>query len=179
VAKEKFQRSGPVARRGHARSTGTTDQRLLDSHSDTNWVHEDPWRVMRIQSEFVNGFGALAELGPAFSIFGSARTPEDHVEYKLAEQLARKLSDLNYAVITGGGPGIMEAANRGAYENGGESVGFTINLPIGQVTNKYLTSHIGFYYFFSRKVCMTYSAEAFVYFPLLSFSRKASSFWRK
>lgn len=165
MAKEKFQRSGPVARRGHARRSGTTDQRLLDSHGDTNWVHEDPWRVMRIQSEFVNGFGALAELGPAFSIFGSARTPEDHVEYKLAEQLARKLSDLNYAVITGGGPGIMEAANKGCFQGPGISVGLGIELPFEQSVNEYVELAIDFRYFFARKTMFVKYSQGFVVFP--------------
>lgn len=162
---EEFQRSGPVSRRGHARKPGTTDQRLLDSRGDTNWLHEDPWRVMRIQSEFVNGFGALADLGPAFSIFGSARTPEDHPEYRAAELLARKLSDKNYAVITGGGPGIMEAANKGCFQGPGISVGLGIELPFEQSVNKYVELAIDFRYFFARKTMFIKYSQGFVVFP--------------
>src|SRR5690349_25168659 len=92
----------------------TTDQRLLDSRGSADWVHTDPWRVMRIQSEFVTGFGALAELGPAVSVFGSARTKPDNPTYELGVRLGRALVDAGFAVITGGGPGAMEAANKGA-----------------------------------------------------------------
>jgi len=158
-------RQGPVLRRGHAVSSGTTDQRLLDSHGDTAWVHEDPWRVMRIQSEFVNGFGALADLGPAFSIFGSARTPKDHREYAQAKQLANKLSHLGYNVITGGGPGIMEAANSGAFEGPGISVGLGIELPFEQSMNEYVELGIDFRYFFARKTMFIKYAQGFVVFP--------------
>lgn len=163
--KDEFQRSGPVGRRGHARKPGTTDQRLLDSHGDTNWVHEDPWRVMRIQSEFVNGFGALAELGPAFSIFGSARTPKDHPEYRAAELLARRLSDRNYAIITGGGPGVMEAANKGCFQGPGLSVGLGIELPFEQGMNDYVELAIDFRYFFARKTMFIKYSQGFVVFP--------------
>lgn len=163
--KEEFQRSGPVARRGHARKPGTTDQRLLDSHGDTNWVHEDPWRVMRIQAEFVNGFGALAELGPAFSIFGSARTPKDHPEYRAAELLARRLSDRNYSIITGGGPGIMEAANKGCFQGPGLSVGLGIELPFEQGMNDFVELAIDFRYFFARKTMFIKYSQGFVVFP--------------
>ena len=165
MAEDKVQKSGPVTRRGHAKLPGTTDQRLLDSRGDTNWVHEDPWRVMRIQSEFVNGFGALAELGPAFSIFGSARTPSDHAEYQAAFDLAKKLSDLNYAVITGGGPGIMEAANRGCFEGPGLSVGLGIELPFEQSMNDYVELAIDFRYFFARKTMFIKYSQGFVVFP--------------
>ncbi len=163
--KDEFQRSGPVGRRGHARKPGTTDQRLLDSHGDTNWVHEDPWRVMRIQSEFVNGFGALAELGPAFSIFGSARTPKDHPEYRAAELLARRLSDRNYAIITGGGPGVMEAANKGCFQGPGLSVGLGIELPFEQGMNDFVELAIDFRYFFARKTMFIKYSQGFVVFP--------------
>lgn len=159
------QRQGPVVRKGHALKSGTTDQRLLDSHGNADWVHEDPWRVMRIQSEFVNGFGALAELGPAFSIFGSARTPDDHPEYAQAEQLARKLSDLGYNIITGGGPGIMEAANKGAAGGKGISVGLGIELPFEQRMNPYVELGVDFRYFFARKTMFIKYAQGFVVFP--------------
>ena len=159
------QRQGPVLRRGDAVSRGTTDQRLLDSHGDTEWVHQDPWRVMRIQSEFVNGFGALADLGPAFSIFGSARTSADNPEYETARELAQKLSNLGYNVITGGGPGIMEAANRGAYEGTGLSVGLGIELPFEQSMNDFVELGVDFRYFFARKTMFIKYAQGFIVFP--------------
>ena len=165
MAEDKVQKSGPVTRRGHAKRIGTSDQRLLDSRGDTNWVHEDPWRVMRIQSEFVNGFGALAEVGPAFSIFGSARTPVDSPEYKSAYELAKKLSERKYAVITGGGPGIMEAANKGCTEGPGMSVGLGIELPFEQKMNDYVELAIDFRYFFARKTMFIKYSQGFVVFP--------------
>src|SRR5438270_2630388 len=116
-------RKGPVLLRHLQVPHSTTDQRLLDSSGSADWVHTDPWRVLRIQSEFVEGFGALAELGRAVSVFGSARTPEGSPEYALASEVAQLLVGAGYAVITGGGPGVMEAANRGASEAGGVSVG--------------------------------------------------------
>lgn len=158
-------REGAVLRKGHARKSGTTDQRLLDSHGPSDWVHEDPWRVMRIQAEFVNGFGALAELGPAFSIFGSARTPADSPEYAQAEELARRLSDLGYNIITGGGPGIMEAANKGCFAGPGISVGLGIELPFEQSVNEYVELAIDFRYFFARKTMFIKYAQGFVVFP--------------
>lgn len=161
----KIQRSGPVIRRGHAIKPGTTDQRLLESRGETDWVHEDPWRVMRIQAEFVNGFGALAELGPAFSVFGSARTPAEHPEYLQAEELAFRISELGYAVITGGGPGIMEAANRGCMRGRGTSVGLGIELPFEQRMNEFVELGIDFRYFFARKTMFIKYAQGFVVFP--------------
>src|SRR4051794_6245639 len=104
-------------------TTGTTDQRLLDSRGRSDWVHTDPWRVMRITSEFVEGFGLLAELPSAVSVFGSARTPADHPEYAAGVAIGAALARAGYAVITGGGPGAMEAANRGAGEAGGGAGG--------------------------------------------------------
>jgi uncharacterized protein (TIGR00730 family) len=158
-------RQGPVTRRGHARKPGTTDQRLLDSRPGGTWVHEDPWRVLRIQSEFVNGFGALADIGPAFSIFGSARTPADHPEYALAYELARELSVRGYSIITGGGPGIMEAANKGCCEGNGVSVGLGIELPFEQQMNQYVELGVDFRYFFARKTMFIKYAQGFVVFP--------------
>lgn len=166
MATEKLtQREGPVTRRGHARIGGTTDQRLLDSRGPAEWVHEDPWRVMRIQAEFVNGFGALAELGPAFSIFGSARTSPDDPMYAMAQELARKLSALGYNIITGGGPGIMEAANKGCFAEPGISVGLGIELPFEQHLNEYVELAIDFRYFFARKTMFIKYAQGFVVFP--------------
>src|SRR5215469_6407213 len=122
------QRGPVILRRGQVRP-GTTDQRLLDSRGPSDWVHTDPWRVMRITSEFVEGFGLLAELPAAVSVFGSARTPADHPEYQAGVQIGAALAKAGYAVITGGGPGAMEAVNRGASEAGGISVGLGIELP--------------------------------------------------
>jgi uncharacterized protein (TIGR00730 family) len=128
-------------------------------------VHEDPWRVLRIQSEFVNGFGALADIGPAFSIFGSARTPADHPEYALAYELARELSTRGYSIITGGGPGIMEAANKGCCEGNGVSVGLGIELPFEQQMNQYVELGVDFRYFFARKTMFIKYAQGFVVCP--------------
>ena len=112
--------TGPVLmRRDQVDEPATTDQRLLDSRGPTDWVHTDPWRVLRIQAEFVEGFGTLAELGPAIAVFGSARTKPDDPMYARAEEVGRKLAEAGFAVITGGGPGAMEAANKGASEAGG------------------------------------------------------------
>src|ERR1700693_1363666 len=119
----RVRRQGPVTLRGDQIPATTTDQRLLDRRGAADWVHTDPWRVLRIQAEFVEGFGLLAELGPAVSIFGSARTARGSSEYQLAESIATALAEAGYAVITGGGPGIMEAANKGAAEAAGVSVG--------------------------------------------------------
>ena len=119
---------GPVTLRGERVPERTTDQWLLDSRNSSEWLHTDPWRVMRIQAEFVEGFGALAELGPAVSVFGSARLGADDPAYEIAEQVGRELALAGFAVITGGGPGLMEAANKGALEAGGTSGGLGIEL---------------------------------------------------
>jgi len=157
--------TGPVVRRrGHIQA-GTTDQRLLDSHGPSDWVHGDPWRVMRIQSEFVEGFGALAELGPAVSVFGSARTAPDSVEYLAGVRIGRALVEAGFAVITGGGPGVMEAANRGALEAGGVSVGLGIELPFEQGLNPYVDIGVNFRYFFVRKTMFVKYARGFVVLP--------------
>ncbi|MEU5540810.1 TIGR00730 family Rossman fold protein [Streptomyces sioyaensis] len=159
------QRLGPVLRRQDQVQAGTTDQRLLDSEGPSEWVHTDPWRVMRIQSEFVEGFGALAELGPAVSVFGSARTPRDAKEYDAGVQLGRALVEAGFAVITGGGPGAMEAANKGANEAGGTSVGLGIELPFEQGMNQYVNLGVDFRYFFVRKTCFVKYARGFVVLP--------------
>jgi uncharacterized protein (TIGR00730 family) len=156
---------GPVRLRGSQRPTSTTDQRLLDSRGPSDWVHTDPWRVLRIQSEFVEGFGALAELGPAVSIFGSARTKTDDPMYDAAQKIAAKLCGEGYAVITGGGPGAMEAANRGASECGGVSVGLGIELPHEQGMNEWVDLGINFRYFFVRKTMFVKYAQGYVVLP--------------
>lgn len=148
------------------RLAGTTyDARLLDSRNDADWMTADPWRVLRIQAEFVEGFGTLAELGPAISMFGSARTKPDHPDYALARDIAERLVHAGYAVITGGGPGIMEAANRGAAEAGGVSVGLGIELPFEQRLNDWVDVGINFRYFFARKTMFVKYARGFVVLP--------------
>ncbi|MGH3311901.1 MAG: TIGR00730 family Rossman fold protein [Streptomyces sp.] len=159
------QRLGPVVRRRGQVQAGTTDQRLLDTTGPSDWVHQDPWRVMRIQSEFVEGFGALAELGPAISVFGSARTPPDSPEYEAGVRIGRALAEAGFAVITGGGPGAMEAANRGALEAGGTSVGLGIELPFEQGLNQYVDIGVNFRYFFVRKTMFVKYARGFVVLP--------------
>ena len=156
---------GPVRLRRSQVPSSTTDQRLLDSRGSADWVHTDPWRVLRIQSEFVEGFGTLAELGPAISVFGSARTPTDHPEYAFAERLGAELHAAGYAVITGGGPGIMEAANKGCCEAGGVSVGLGIELPFEQAMNDWVDVGIVFRYFFARKTMFVKYARGFVVLP--------------
>jgi uncharacterized protein (TIGR00730 family) len=144
---------------------GTTDQRLLDSRGPSDWVHTDPWRVLRIQSEFVEGFGLLAELPAAVSVFGSARTPVDSPEYVVGRQLGAALAKAGFAVITGGGPGTMEAVNRGASEAGGVSVGLGIELPFEQRLNDWVDLGVNFRYFFARKTMFVKYAQAFVIMP--------------
>lgn len=123
-------------------------------------------RVNKITEEFTAGFHFIDKCSKSVTIFGSARTLEHEHDYKLAKELGYRISkELGYTIVTGGGPGIMEAANRGAFEAGGPSFGLTIKLPMEQTTNKFLTDHFDFYYFFSRKVSMTFAAEAYVYFP--------------
>jgi uncharacterized protein (TIGR00730 family) len=158
-------RKGPVMLRGSQVPQETTDQRLLESRGDADWVHQDPWRVLRIQAEFVEGFGALAELGPAVSVFGSARTSRDHPDYARAVEVAHGLVEAGYAVITGGGPGIMEAANRGACEAGGVSVGLGIELPFEQGMNRWVELGVNFRYFFARKTMFVKYAQGFVVLP--------------
>jgi uncharacterized protein (TIGR00730 family) len=159
------QRLGPVVRRRGQMQAQTTDQRLLDSAGPADWVHRDPWRVMRIQSEFVEGFGALAELGPAVSVFGSARTAPDSAEYEAGERIGRGLVEAGFAVITGGGPGAMEAANKGALEAGGTSVGLGIELPFEHGLNPYVDIGVNFRYFFVRKTMFVKYASGFVALP--------------
>jgi len=161
----RVRRQGPVTLRGKQIPATTTDQRLLDRRGPADWVHTDPWRVLRIQAEFVEGFGLLAELGPAVSIFGSARTQRGTHEYLTAEAIAAGLVKAGYAVITGGGPGIMEAANKGAVEGGGVSVGLGIELPTEMGLNDYVEVGLEFRYFFVRKTCFIKYSQAFVVLP--------------
>jgi len=156
---------GPVTLRGDQVPESTTDQRLLDGPNNHEWLHSDPWRVLRIQSEFVEGFGALAELGRAVSVFGSARTQPDHPSYAMGVQVGRLLAEAGYAVITGGGPGVMEAANKGAGEAGGVSVGLGIELPFEQGINEYVDLGVNFRYFFARKTMFVKYAEGFIVLP--------------
>ena len=164
-------RQGPATLRGKAIPSSTTDQRLLDSRGPSDWVHTDPWRVLRIQAEFVEGFGLLAELGPAVSIFGSARTKPDHHEYQLAVEIGKRLVAAGYSVITGGGPGIMEAGNKGAHEahdaadGRGTSVGLGIELPFEQRMNDHIEMGVNFRYFFVRKTMFVKYSQAFVVMP--------------
>ncbi len=156
---------GPVTlRRGQVQAS-TTDQRLLDTRGPSDWVHTDPWRVLRIQSEFVEGFGLLAELPRAVSVFGSARTVPGTPDYVAGELLGAALARAGYAVITGGGPGVMEAANKGACEAGGISVGLGIELPFEQRINDWVDIGVQFRYFFARKTMFLKYAQAFVVLP--------------
>ena len=143
----------------------TTDQRLLQGGRGEDWLHADPWRVLRIQSEFVEGFGTLAELGRGVSVFGSARTSKDDPLYAEAVRLGAALAAAGYATITGGGPGIMEAANKGAAGADGASVGLGIELPFEVGLNKHVTLGINFRYFFVRKVMFLKYAQGFVVMP--------------
>ena len=157
-------RGAVVARRGQVERS-TTDQRLLDTRSPSGFVHGDPWRVMRIQSEFVEGFGLLAELPRAVTVFGSARIPPEDPVYEQGRRLGAALAEAGFAVITGGGPGTMEAVNRGAQEAGGLSVGLGIELPYEQRLNDWVDLGVSFRYFFVRKTMFVKYAEAFVILP--------------
>jgi uncharacterized protein (TIGR00730 family) len=159
------QRRGPVVMRRRQMESSTTDQRLLDSRGPSDWVHTDPWRVLRIQAEFVEGFGALAELGPAISVFGSARSKLDDPDYATGIELGGALADAGFAVITGGGPGAMEAANRGASQAGGVSVGLGIELPFESGLNEWVDIGINFRYFFARKTMFVKYAQGFIALP--------------
>ncbi|MFW6693761.1 TIGR00730 family Rossman fold protein [Streptomyces sp. MAR4 CNX-425] len=162
----KEQRLGPVIRRRSRIQRGTMDQHLLDTRERAaEYVHEDPWRVLRMQAEFVEGFGALAEVGPAISVFGSARTAPDSDEYARGVAIGKGLVDAGFGVITGGGPGVMEAANKGALEAGGLSVGLGIELPFEQGLNRYVDLGVNFRYFFVRKTCFVKYSQGFVVLP--------------
>jgi uncharacterized protein (TIGR00730 family) len=159
-------RQGQAVIRGSLAPSTTHDQRLLDRQGPADWVHMDPWRVLRIQAEFVEGFGQLAELPRAVTIFGSARTSEDSPDYGMGRELGRSLARAGYAVITGGGPGIMEAANRGAADvDGAVSVGLGIELPFEQKMNDYVDLGIEFRYFFVRKTMFVKYSCGFIALP--------------
>src|ERR1700722_17120904 len=163
--RRRLRRQGPATLRGKHIPQTTTDQRPLDYRGASDWVHTAPWRVLRIQAEFVEGFGLLAELGQAVSVFGSARTRPGSQEYESAEQIGAGVAKAGYAVITGGGPGVMEAANKGATSAGGVSVGLGIELPMEQGLNEYVEIGLEFRYFFVRKTVFVKYSQAFVVLP--------------
>lgn len=144
---------------------GTQDERLLETPRGEEFLHTDTWRVFRIMGEFVQGFEDLAHITHGVAIFGSARTPAGDPEYQAAQETASLLANAGYSIITGGGPGIMEAANRGAFEAGGTSVGCNIELPHEQSSNQYLTLSLKFKYFFVRKMMFVKYSNAFIIFP--------------
>ena len=144
---------------------GTHDERLLETPRPDEFLHTDTWRVFRIMGEFVQGFEDLAPITNGVSIFGSARTSRDDPAYAAAQETAALFVRAGFAVITGGGPGIMEAANKGALEAGGTSVGCNIELPHEQKSNDYLTLSLKFKYFFVRKMMFVKYSDAFVIFP--------------
>jgi uncharacterized protein (TIGR00730 family) len=156
---------GAVTLRREAIPNTTADQRLLDSRARADWKQKDAWRSLRILSEFVEGFDTLSDLPPAVSVFGSARSTPDSPECELAQRLGAALAQAGYAVITGGGPGVMEAANRGATEAGGLSVGLGIELPFEQGMNEWVDIGIDFRYFFVRKTMFVKYAQAFCVLP--------------
>jgi uncharacterized protein (TIGR00730 family) len=164
---QRRQAGGTITRAG---SIGADDAQMLtwteeDRRKAAEFTHSDPWRVQRITSEFVAGFDALADIGPAVSIFGSARTPEGDPWYEKARELGRQLAAAGVTVITGGGPGLMEATNRGAFEAGGESIGTGIELPHEQGINDFVHVGLEFRYFFVRKMMFVKYASAFVFLP--------------
>jgi len=137
----------------------------MDNPTKLTFIKEDPWRIFRIMAEFVDSFEILSQVGPAVTIFGSARTPRTDPLYKATVELARGLAKHNLAVITGGGPGLMEAANKGATMAKGKSVGLNIELPHEQKGNRHANIPIHFHYFFSRKVCFVKYSLGFVFMP--------------
>jgi len=155
-------RKGRVVQR---QGGGQTDDQKLLQRRPTEFLDQDPWRVMRIQSEFVEGFDALAAIPEAITVFGSARVREPDPMYDAARAVGAELANAGYAVITGGGPGIMEAANRGCQEAGGLSIGCNIELPFEQRMNDYIDLGVDFRYFFVRKTMFVKYAEGFVVFP--------------
>lgn len=158
---------GPVVLRRAQLQRRTSDQRFLDQRpaEPDDFTRTDPWRVLRIQAEFVEGFDALANLGPAITVFGSARTAPGHPEYELGRELGRQIGAAGYAVVTGGGPGVMEAANRGAVDVGAHSVGIGIELPHEQHLNHWVDLGINFRYFFARKTMFVKYSQGFVALP--------------
>jgi uncharacterized protein (TIGR00730 family) len=147
------------------KEAATEDEKLLQRRPTPDFLETDTWRALRILSEFVEGFDALAHVGPAVTVFGSARTPRDHPVYDQARTIGRKLAEAGYAVITGGGPGTMEAANRGCREGGGLSIGCNIELPHEQGLNDYVDLGVEFRYFFARKTMFVKYADGFIILP--------------
>ena len=161
-------KQNPTLNRASRLGTPTEDEQLLKKPQPTapsDFTRSDTWRVLRIMGEFVSGFDTLAEVGAAVAIFGSARIKPEDPMYGKAEELARGLAEQGFAIITGGGPGIMEAANKGAKEAGGVSIGCNIELPFEQGTNAFVDIAINFRYFFVRKTMFVKYSEAFVIFP--------------
>jgi len=148
----------------------TSDDKIRRAFENKNWQEikvTDSWQIFKIMAEFVEGFDKLAKIGPCVSIFGSARTHTDNIYYKMSEECARLLAERGYGVISGGGPGIMEAANKGAFESGGKSVGLNIELPFEQFHNKYIDRDkiMDFDYFFVRKVMFMKYSQGFIVLP--------------
>ena len=156
---------GPLTFRRDQVPETTSDQRLLETYETGHWSHQDPWRVLRIQAEFVEGFDALSEVGPAISVFGSARVRPGDTEYELGVEVGKALVRAGYGVITGGGPGVMEAANKGAVEAGGLSIGLGIELPFEQGMNDWVDLGVNFRYFFVRKTMFVKYAQGFIVLP--------------
>ncbi len=147
-----------------------SEEKIRNAFENKDWQEikvTDSWQIFKIMAEFVDGFEKLAKIGPCVSIFGSARTKETNVYYKMAEDIARLLTERGYGVISGGGPGIMEAANKGAYQAGGKSVGLNIELPFEQFHNKYIDRDklLEFDYFFVRKVMFMKYSQGFIVLP--------------
>jgi uncharacterized protein (TIGR00730 family) len=152
--------------RGDRPLTETEDEKLLGSPpSSIDFTRTDPWRVLRIMSELIEGFDTLADIGKGVSIFGSARTGPGDAQYEAAQETARLLAEAGFAIITGAGPGIMEAANKGAREGNGRSIGCNIELPFEQGSNPYVDTVIEFRYFFIRKLMFVKYSSAFIIFP--------------
>jgi uncharacterized protein (TIGR00730 family) len=149
----------------HPTAQITQDEQLLQTPKADEFTHTDTWRVFRIMGEFVEGFDELASVTRGVSIFGSARIKSDHPQYKAAQETAALLAGAGFTVITGGGPGVMEAANRGAFEAGGISIGCNIELPFEQAPNPYVTRSLSFKYFFVRKTMFIKYSSAFIIFP--------------
>jgi uncharacterized protein (TIGR00730 family) len=158
--------SNPSLNRSIRRGKPQEDEGLLrPSSREADWMHSDPWRVLRIEGEIVSGFDALADVSPAVTIFGSARTPPEDPMYALATETTRLLAQKGFNIITGGGPGLMSAANKGAKEGGGLSIGCNIELPREEGLNPWVDVAVNFRYFFARKLMFVKYAEGFVIFP--------------